>query len=100
MIYLLTFAHGEIYLNSQKNMIETKDICGVDHQIEWNLEKLQTTDFYKNNKNLLDTKIGCGLYIWKPYLILDLLDKITEDDIIFYTYSSRYETDGFKNSCK
>ena len=43
--------------------------------------------------------MGFGYWSWKPYIILDALKKISEDDILIYMDSSRYETDGFKNSC-
>ena len=35
----------------------------------------------------------------KPYIILDKLNKINSNDILIYMDASRYETDGFKNSC-
>jgi hypothetical protein len=47
-------------------------------------EWLETTDFYKTNKNLLDEKMGGGYWAWKPYVILESLSKMEEGDILLY----------------
>lgn len=47
-------------------------------------EWLITTDFYNDNKKILDEKRGAGYWLWKPYIILDVLNKIEFNDIIFY----------------
>lgn len=46
---------------------------------------LETTDFYKKNKELLDNEIGAGLWAWKPYVILDSMKKTKEGDFIIYS---------------
>jgi hypothetical protein len=45
---------------------------------------LKTTDFYKNNKYILDMPRGCGYWLWKPFIILEALKKINDGDVIFY----------------
>jgi len=42
------------------------------------------TDFYLKNRNILDLKRGSGYWIWKPYIILECLNKIKYGDILFY----------------
>ena len=99
-VYLLTFAEGEVYIKSRQNMDETKDICQVDSHTMWNYEKIKQTKFYLDNKKILDNKDGFGYYIWKPYIILEKLKELNDGDYLFYQDASRYETDGFKNSCR
>lgn len=98
-IYLVTFANGNIYEESQQNINNTISIANIDEHIMWNLDKLKNTNFYKENKKLLDIEIGNGYWAWKPYIILEELSKINDDDTLIYMDASRYETDGFKNSC-
>jgi len=98
--YLVTFAEGKPYTQSQKNIDKTLSIAEIDEHIMWNLKKLKQSNFYKDNKQLLDIERGYGYWSWKPYIILEQLEKINEDDILIYMDASRYETDGFKNSCK
>jgi hypothetical protein len=47
-------------------------------------EWLKHTDFYTENKAVLDLKRGAGYWLWKPYIILDCLKRINEGDIVFY----------------
>jgi hypothetical protein len=55
-----------------------------DYSYGYNREWLVETDFYKENSELLDNKRGAGFWIWKPYIILNRLNSIDENDIIFY----------------
>lgn len=99
-IYLVTFANGNLYEESQKNLNNTLSIAEIDEHIIWNLNKLKNTNFYIENKKLLDIELGNGYWAWKPYIILEKLNKINNEDILIYMDASRYEMDGFKNSCK
>lgn len=47
-------------------------------------EQLVTTSFYNENKKLLDNNKGAGFWVWKPYIILEKLNSINENDIVFY----------------
>lgn len=98
-IYLVTFAEGELYTKSQFNLDKTLKIANIYEHIIWNFKKIKQTDFYKKNKKLLDNKLGFGYWSWKPYIILEQLKKINKKDILLYMDASRYDTDGFKNSC-
>lgn len=98
--YLLSFAEGDIYKKSQFNLDKTIDKADIDIHIKWDLKKLKETEFYTKNKSLIDKQPGYGFWVWKPYIILDQLKQIKDDDILIYMDASRYETDGFKNSCQ
>jgi hypothetical protein len=41
-------------------------------------------DFKSRNKNILDNKKGAGYWLWKPYIILDMLNKINDNDYLIY----------------
>lgn len=47
-------------------------------------EWLEKTDFYRENKELLDNEVGGGFWAWKPYIILDVMKKTQEGDFIIY----------------
>jgi hypothetical protein len=42
------------------------------------------TDFYENNKVLLDQPRGSGYWAWKPFIILQTMQATAEGDIIIY----------------
>lgn len=44
-------------------------------------------NFIKQNKEIFEHKRGAGYWIWKPYIILDALDRVKEGDYVFYTDS-------------
>lgn len=64
----------------------------VDSAIKWNvrgiisydLAWLQQTEFYTENQELLDEICGAGFWAWKPYVILEALKQLEEDDVLFY----------------
>ena len=64
-----------------ENSLKNGNIDGI---FSWNGEKLKKTDFYKNNRNILDSSRGAGYWAWKPYIILDSLSKIDNGDFIIY----------------
>jgi len=41
-------------------------------------------DFVESNKNILSQEKGGGYWLWKPYCINVLLNKVNDNDIIFY----------------
>ncbi len=49
-----------------------------------NILKLQHEEFYNKNQITLSQKRGGGYWLWKPYIILDALKKIKNDDYLIY----------------
>ena len=45
---------------------------------------LLNSEFYKENKNILDQSRGCGYWLWKPYFILEKLNEIDYGEVVFY----------------
>ena len=56
----------------------------VDHVHLSNRDQLLATDYYKQNKDLLDQPRGCGYWAWKPYIILQTLAKASPGDFVIY----------------
>lgn len=51
----------------------------------YNREWLESTEFYSQNHKILNhTKTG-GLWAWKPFVILETMNKIPENDMIIYS---------------
>lgn len=43
------------------------------------------TEFYKQNKHILEQKRGGGYWLWKPYFIVKTLDQMNDGDYLFYS---------------
>lgn len=58
---------------------------GFDKVIPYRREWLEGTDFYLENREILDVPKGDGCWLWKPHIILETMKAIKEGDIVFYT---------------
>jgi len=68
---IISFASGEPYTSEAENIKVLSKKAGIDfHLYDWSW--LVKTQFYKDNKKLLDSKKS-GYCAWKPYIILDAL---------------------------
>jgi hypothetical protein len=74
----------------QNRLIKSAKQFGIQSFFSWNRHQLKKTEFYKKNKKILDYKKGAGYWLWKPYIILDALNKIKEGDFIIYCDNSMY----------
>jgi len=45
---------------------------------------LETTEFYNENRSILDEEVGAGWWVWKPYVILDTMNNVEDGDLILY----------------
>jgi hypothetical protein len=58
------------------------------------------SDFSEKNKKILNSKRGGGYWLWKPYIINNVLNKIKHGDSLFYLDSSYYFIEEFSNLYK
>ena len=80
---------------SDKKYIETrKQLCEraskvFDGVFEYDYDKFLTkTDFYQENIEILSQKRGCGYWLWKPYIIIEIMKKVNQNDVVFYMDSA------------
>lgn len=89
MKILVNYAN-EKYKRTQKfNSWTGKHIGKFDKVYSFGPEDIDR-DFYNNNKKILDIKRGNGLWLWKPYFILKVMEECQEGDIIFYCDSGAF----------
>ena len=73
------------YRDHQNFLVDTiKKNNLFDDAEAYTREWLETTDFYKENKTILDKDRLAGYALWKPYVILDKLKKVNDGDIVVY----------------
>lgn len=83
----------KLYQNSQKFNSKTGiEIGGFDEVREFNYNLIDD-DFKKENHHILSMNRGAGYWIWKPYIILKMLNTVKNDDIIFYCDSGSFFVD-------
>ena len=64
--------------------ITAKKFAHIDKTIAWTRQDILHTEFYKNNKEILDSPRGAGYWAWKPYIILETLKQAKPDDWVIY----------------
>lgn len=57
---------------------------GADEVIEYTLEMIDS-EFREKNHEILSTKRGAGLWLWKPYFIKKTLERMNDNDFLFYS---------------
>jgi len=99
-IHLITFANKEPFISGQKKLDSTYKNGEITSHTMWNQYKIYNTEFYNQNSNIIEKykSIGFGLFIWKPYIILEKLNKIEYGEFIYYQDSSRYDFSGIKQN--
>lgn len=82
--------HDELWTSVQDDLIQSARQYGdVNQSIAWNRQKLQQTDFFQQNKTILDLSRGSGYWLWKPYILLDALTRAQTGDVIVYHDTGR-----------
>ena len=79
--HLVTYA-DENFREKQQFLHQTHKERFIHHP--YNREWIVSTDFYKENQNILDDSKGAGWWIWKPYVILDTMKNSNEGDFVVY----------------
>lgn len=84
-VYLVSYATPD-YFFSQKKLEKSALNYGINKIINYNSIwlKLFHPDFIQKNSNHFKHQKGGGLWVWKPFIILETLKKIKEGDILIY----------------
>ena len=89
MIYAINFVSvgstgaGAVYIKARDYNTKTAYERGcVDKVIEWSPEMIQ--DYVAQHKDIFNISRGAGLWLWKPYIILQTLKQINDGDYVIY----------------
>lgn len=83
-VYLVSYADGkETFFSNQDTLVRSALNKGIDFFMSYR-RSLIPVDFYLNNKSILDSKHGAGMWLWKPWMLLEMLKNTPENTIIIY----------------
>lgn len=80
---LITYATPE-YTRAKRLLAWSAKRQGVDQVISYGRSDLQASQFYKDNRKILDQPRGGGYWLWKPYFILQTLKQMNAGDVLIY----------------
>jgi len=69
----------------EEYLINKFNSYGFNNVIPYRKEWLDKTQFYQENREILDQPRGCGYWLWKPYIILETMKNLEYNDCVFYT---------------
>lgn len=86
MNFLINFAN-EKFKDSQKfNSVSGRNIGGFDGVIEYSPSSIDDA-FSAQFSNILSCQRGAGYWLWKSYIVNDVLNKVSNGDVIMYSDS-------------
>lgn len=89
MNILINYAN-DIFIEQQKFNSKTgKEVGLFDEVISYCPQNIEIS-FLKENINILKQRRGNGYWLWKPYFIKKTLEKMENDDYLFYCDSGSY----------
>ena len=81
---VINFADGEPYEYYQKINTKTAYKLGnADSVVEYHSKDIPT-EYKEVHKDIFSYKLGAGLWLWKPYIIHDALQKVNDGDWLIY----------------
>ncbi|MFE4041437.1 hypothetical protein [Priestia sp. YIM B13489] len=89
MKILINYADGKYKKTQSFNTWTGKHVARFDKVYSFGPENIDT-EFYTKNKLILDIKRGNGLWLWKPYFILKVMQEANEGDVVFYCDSGAF----------
>ncbi len=82
-VYLVTYAtpnFERVRLDLNASAIR----FGIVDHFSYTTADLRGSEFYRQNKSILDETCGAGYWAWKPYFILEAMNQLDEGDTLFY----------------
>jgi hypothetical protein len=85
MKVVLTNLSNQVFAESRQRLNDSARQFGINDILSWDFEDLKKTAFYKQHQAMLDQPKGLGYWAWKPYLVLEAFNKISEGDVLIYS---------------
>lgn len=82
MKVFINYADGRFY-QSQMHACQSAKTHGFDEIIPYNKNSIDK-EFYTEYEKILSQPRGAGYWLWKPYFILETLNRMSDGDYLFY----------------
>jgi len=82
-VYLTSYA-TERFQGVQCDLNVSAIQFGIPNILSYTDLDLRSSEYYGQNRSILDEVCGAGYWAWKPYFIIEALSHLQDDDILFY----------------
>jgi len=80
----LTTLSNFLYEESRERLCESARKAGINSIFSFDFEEIEHTDFYNDNRETLSNVKFLGYWLWKPFIIKEILSRIDENDVLIY----------------
>jgi len=84
---VISYTTSSYYQNMEDMLHECCERFDLQHE-RYDQEWFHSTEYYSKHKDVADQRRMAGFAIWKPFIILDALRKVEENDVICYLDAS------------
>ncbi|WP_066406943.1 hypothetical protein [Flavisolibacter tropicus] len=85
MRVVLTNLSNELYEQSRFVLNNSAKKFGVQEVYSYDFDEIKYTAFFSANREILEQPTGLGYWLWKPYIILEAMKRLSEGDIVIYS---------------
>jgi hypothetical protein len=84
MRVVLTNLSNRLFEESRLRLNVSAARFGIDEIRSYDFEEIRGSSFYQENRAILECPTGMGFWLWKPYIILEALQRLPDDTIVIY----------------
>jgi hypothetical protein len=88
MIHIISYANNDYYENLRNRMLYDCRKFGLTNIRSYDRKWLETTQFYRTHRDILDAPRGGGFWAWKSFIMHDALSNCQPYDIVCYLDAS------------
>ena len=93
-VWLISYADGsEVHLANQRTLTASALNKCIDFYKPYNRKHIASS-YVSAHENVFSHKKGAGYWLWKPYIILETLEEIPENDILLYADRTGVKNEG------
>jgi len=85
MRVILTNLSNKLFEESRLLLNASAVEHGITETASYDFEELKGTAFFSDHREILELPRGIGYWLWKPYIILQAMQKLSEGDIVIYS---------------
>lgn len=78
---------GKNFEKSRRRLNDSAKRFDMEKVLSFDEAYIEATAFYQQHENIFKYQKGFGLWIWKPYLVLEALEQSADGDIVIYSDS-------------
>ena len=94
--HFIVYSNGvEPFATNAENYCKSALAAGFDTATHYTETMLREPPFWAQNSAILEQPRGAGYWLWKPYIILEKLRQVEQDDIVIYNDAGRYKAGAF-----